>query len=370
MAGMPQLPSIASVTGALAAPPADRGATGPVPSRRDRLVAAWLLGCAVLVVALVLLGGVTRLTGSGLSIVEWRPISGVLPPLDAAAWEAELALYRQSPEFRLRNPDLDLAGFQRIYWVEWAHRLLGRLAGVAFALPLAWLAWRGWLSRRLLVRLVAILALGGAQGAVGWLMVASGLVDRPQVSPYRLTAHLMLALALLAALLWTALGLLRRPADAPRRRLAALARVATAAVVLTLVWGGFMAGTRAGYAYATFPLIHGQLLPPGAWQLVPWWTNPFENLLTVQLLHRGLALLSLGLVAAWWWAARDEAAAERSRLHVVLALAVLQVALGAATVLLGVPLAIALAHQAGGVALLVGCLVAGHGVLLRSPVAA
>lgn len=355
----------------LAADPDAAAPAAYLPPRREKLLAVWLLVCAALVAALVLLGGYTRLSGSGLAIVEWRPVTGVVPPLSVAAWEEELARYRLSPEFRERNSGIDLPGFQRLYLVEWSHRLLARAAGLAFALPLAWFAWRGWLPRRLRRRLVAVLGLGAAQGALGWFMVQSGLVDRPQVSPYRLTAHLMLALLLLAVLLWTALGLLRPDAAGPprSRRPAAFGAAATAAVGLTLVWGGFMAGTRAGHACATFPLIHGYLVPPGAWEIAPWWRNPFENLLTVQLFHRGLAFAALALVAAWWLASRGEPRRLRVRLHLLLGLAAAQVALGAATVVLGVPAALALAHQGVGVAVLAACLVAGHEAWARPAVA-
>jgi cytochrome c oxidase assembly protein subunit 15 len=321
-----------------------------------RQVAAWLMLCCAMIFAMVILGGVTRLTGSGLSMVEWDPIFGVVPPLNEQQWEEVFAKYRASPEYQKINLGMDLHGFKSIYWFEFTHRLLGRSIGVAFLLPLLYFALRGMLGRPLLVRLGAAFILGGLQGVLGWYMVKSGLVDRPHVSQYRLTAHLSLALLIYAYLLWLLLDLLfPAPADTPAA--SGLRRAAPGVlglVALTIVSGGFVAGLKAGYAYNTFPKMGDQWLPPAGWMLQPGWRNLFENLATVQFDHRLLALLTLVSVVALWLYARGRPMARSARagLHLLLLVAIVQISMGIGTLLLHVPVALAAAHQAGALTLL------------------
>ena len=316
-------------------------------SRDRRTVAAWLLLCAALVFLIVLVGGVTRLTRSGLSIVEWQPLLGAIPPLSEADWQALFAKYRETPEFRRVNFDMTLEGFKTIFWWEYAHRLLGRAIGVVFLLPFLWFLFRKKLNAPLAWKLAAIFLLGGLQGALGWFMVQSGLVDDPRVSHFRLTAHLGLALAIFAALLWLALGLLF-----PRRESFSKAATALPALVfLMALSGGMVAGLRAGYAYNTFPLMNGQLVPSEILALEPWWRNFLYNMATVQFVHRAFFWLLAVLVPLAWWRHRASAAA-----HALMAAFVLQAALGIGTLLLGVPVALGAAHQGGAVLLLAAAL--------------
>jgi cytochrome c oxidase assembly protein subunit 15 len=312
-----------------------------------RCVAAWLLVCAVLVLALVAVGGVTRLTRSGLSIVEWQPLIGVLPPLSDADWQSLFAKYRQTPEYRLVNAGMGLEGFKRIFWWEYSHRLLARLVGLVFLVPLLWFQFRGALERPLAWKLWGIFALGALQGALGWWMVKSGLVDDPKVNPVRLTAHLGLALAIFAAELWLALGLLA-PRVGRAGRLAAALPFVVYAMALS---GGMVAGLRAGLAYNTFPLMNGHWVPPEVLSLEPWWRNFLYNMATVQLVHRSFFWLLAVLVPLAWWQGRAHPAATA-----LLAAFVLQATLGIATLLSGVPVALGAAHQAGAVLVLAAAL--------------
>jgi cytochrome c oxidase assembly protein subunit 15 len=329
----------------------------------DRAVALWLLTCCVLVFAMVVVGGVTRLTRSGLSIVEWQPIVGTLPPLTESAWQDTFLKYRQTPEFKQVNPDMDLAGFKRIFWWEYFHRLLGRLIGAAFLLPFLWFALRRALSSSLVWKLAGIFVLGALQGAMGWYMVKSGLVDEPRVSQYRLAAHLGIACLIYAAMTWTALDLLvPRPSTAV---LGGLRRFADALAILIFVMilsGGLVAGTRAGLAYNTFPLMNGYLIPPGMLSLEPWYANFFGNVTTVQFDHRLIAWL-LALLVPWFWLrVRREGAPPRAQLgaDLLLAALVLQIAVGIATLLSVVPVALAAAHQAGALLVFSAALFAAH----------
>jgi cytochrome c oxidase assembly protein subunit 15 len=318
-------------------------------AEHNRAVAAWLLACCALVFAIVVVGGITRLTHSGLSIVEWQPIVGALPPLDEAGWQETFDKYKQTPEYRQVNPHMTLGGFKSIFWWEYVHRLLGRLTGAVFFLPLLWFALRGRIPRALAWKLAGILALGAAQGALGWYMVQSGLVDDPRVSQYRLTAHLGIAFLIYGAMLWIAFDLLftdARPAFRGPRRFAFALVALIFAMVLS---GGLVAGIRAGLAYNTFPLMNGHLIPREILSLEPWYLNFSSNIATVQFDHRLIAWL-LALLVPWFWVqVRRAAAPRRAKLgaDLLLAALALQITLGIATLLLAVPVPLAAAHQAG-----------------------
>src|SRR5512132_1017795 len=326
-----------------------------VRQREPRAVIAWLALCCALVFAMVVVGGVTRLTHSGLSITEWQPIVGTLPPLSAADWNDAFAKYQLTPEFRDVNHAMTLAEFKRIFWWEYAHRLLGRVLGLVFAVPYVWFLARGRIPRRLAWPLAGVFMLGGLQGAVGWLMVQSGLVDDPRVSPFRLTAHLGLAFAIFGAMLWIALSLAfpaREKASATNR--AALRRFAGAVAALVFVMvlsGGFVAGIRAGFAYNTFPLMQGHVVPPELMLLEPWWKNFFWNMATVQFDHRVLAWLLAAAVPLLWWRVRRAGVPWRARATATALVTMLAVqgSLGIATLVNVVPLPLAALHQAGAV---------------------
>ncbi len=337
----------------------------PLDARvRPRAVGWWLLSCCVVLLALVMVGGATRLTESGLSIVDWKPVTGVLPPIGDAAWQAEFSRYQESPQYTAVNQGMALSEFKVIFWFEFFHRLLARLLGLWFALPLLWFWLRGAIPQRLRWPLLGILALGGAQGYMGWFMVKSGLVDVPRVSPYRLAAHLSLALIVYALMFRVALDLLlartRQGAEKSARRWPT--GVLLGMVAVTILFGAFVAGLRAGLMYNTFPLMAGHWVPPGLFALEPALRNIFENPVTVQFIHRVLALSTLTLTLWVWWrmrgATRDRAQV-RSR-HALLAMAMLQVTLGICTLLWVVPVWLGTLHQGGAVLLLSAVLAAGY----------
>ncbi|MEZ5446705.1 MAG: COX15/CtaA family protein [Gammaproteobacteria bacterium] len=325
-------------------------------------IAAWLLVCCALVFAMIVLGGVTRLTRSGLSIVEWQPIMGAIPPLTELQWETEFEKYRQTPEYLKVNHGMSLAEFKEIFWVEYAHRLLGRTIGVVFIVPFLYFLIRKRIGRELVPKLVGLFVLGGLQGALGWYMVASGLVEDPRVSAYRLTAHLGVAVIIYGYMFLLALDLLypqARPAPARVRR---YALALTALVFVTILAGGFVAGTRAGFAFNTWPLMYGRLVPEGLFALSPWWLNLFENVATVQFNHR---LLAYGVVIATvllWALVRRTAATPRARTaaHLLLAAVALQFGLGIATLLAVVPVPLGAAHQGGALLVLTAALFLNH----------
>jgi heme a synthase len=323
-----------------------------------RLVARWLFLCAALVFAMVLIGGITRLTESGLSIVEWQPLIGAIPPLSETDWQSLFLKYQTSPQFRHVNHAMTLAEFKTIFWWEYIHRLWGRLIGAAFLLPFLWFLFTKRIAGALAGRLTAIFALGGLQGAMGWYMVASGLIDRPEVSQYRLVAHLGLALLIYAVLLGQAwrLYLAPPPAAVSGQKVAATALLML--VTLTFLAGGFVAGLDAGMLYNTFPLMEGRLVPPDYGMMQPWWRDWFENRATVQFHHRVLAFTTLVAVGFFAWRAlRSRPSQHRRRATLALLhLALLQVALGIATLLLVVPVPIAALHQAGAMALFTAAL--------------
>lgn len=328
-----------------------------------RPVALWLFGCCAMIFAMVIIGGITRLTWSGLSITEWQPVTGVLPPLSDGAWAAEFEKYRQIPQYRLLNAGMSLADFKTIYLWEYVHRLWGRLIGFAYLLPFLYFVVRGRIPRRLRLPLAGIFGLGTAQGALGWYMVESGLADRIEVSQYRLTAHLLLALAIYGATLWIALGLWRAPDRAEAapfwRR---LSETLIMLIALTIAAGGFVAGLNAGLVYNTFPLMDGRVVPADYAQLEPFVRNWFDNVAAVQFDHRLLAMTTVVSVILLWFAAirSDLSKTARLALHALAAVAALQFALGVSTLLLVVPVPLAAAHQAGAVLLLTAAIVARH----------
>jgi heme a synthase len=322
----------------------------PETERHRRALRIWLLCVAAMIFAMVMVGGATRLTQSGLSIVEWQPVIGALPPIGEGQWQVEFDKYKTIPQYQLLNRGMSVDEFKVIYWWEWSHRQLGRLIGVAFALPLLVLWLAGWVEPRLKPRLLALLALGGSQGALGWWMVASGLSGRTDVSQIRLALHLTLASIIFAAIVWVAQGLApaRRaePVAAPWRGLSyALVLV----VFLQIFLGGLVAGLDAGLAYNSWPLMDGHLIPPTSdlYIMRPAWANHLDNALTVQFQHRLTAYLLCAL-AVWQAIALGRAQAGRHarRANVIAALVLVQAAIGIATLLLVVPLWAALIHQA------------------------
>ena len=314
----------------------------------------WLIVVAGMIFFMIVLGALTRLTESGLSMVEWKPVTGVLPPMSDAAWQAELQKYLSSPQGRLVNRTFTVPEFQQIFWLEFVHRLWGRLIGLVFAVPLAWFWLRGQLPAPLKPRLLIMLVLGGLQGVLGWAMVASGLVDRPSVSHYRLAAHLLLAVALYAYTVWLILELgdPSKRRDDPRTARKAAGLIGFLLVVMT--FGAFMAGLRAGASHNTFPTMSGYWIPPGLFDLQPWWINVFENGTTIQFIHRWLAkLLVLGVLALLIRARRPET-------YAAAGMALVQMSLGIATILTGVNIILASMHQAGAVLLLTTLIVVRH----------
>jgi cytochrome c oxidase assembly protein subunit 15 len=321
-----------------------------------RAIRVWLLAVAALIFAMVLVGGATRLTESGLSITEWQPLTGTIPPLSEQAWQAEFDKYKTIPQYQKMNRGISLAEFKTIFWWEWTHRLLGRLIGAAFLLPFLFYVWRGWVEPGLRGRLWAIFGLGAVQGAVGWWMVASGLAGRTEVSQYRLAFHLTLACVIYVAIVWTADRLVTRPALMVAPRLRVTANVLVVLVLAQIYLGALTAGLRAGLTYNTWPLIDGAFVPSSAHLFFgqPWWRNFFENTLTVQFDHRMVAYTVL--IVALLHAA--DALRMKGRGPVatgagLLALAVtLQAALGIVTLLYQVPIWLGLAHQGMALVLL------------------
>ncbi len=328
-----------------------------LPFPQDRAIATWLLVCCAMIFAMVILGGVTRLTGSGLSMVEWDPIFGIVPPLTQQDWETDFEKYQASPEYRKINVGMDLEGFKAIYWFEFSHRLLGRTIGTVFLVPFLFFLFRRRIARALTPRLLGMFLLGGLQGLMGWYMVKSGLVDNPHVSQYRLTAHLVLAFVIYGYMLWVALDLWYprhgQTPSAGQLRLRGAALALAGWILFTIVSGGFVAGLKAGHAYNSFPLMDGHWIPEAMWMMTPWWHNFFENIATVQFDHRLLATLTLlAVITLWWWARNTELTARaRLGLHLLLAAVLLQVTLGISTLLLHVPVALASSHQGGALVL-------------------
>jgi heme a synthase len=332
--------------------------------RRHVIMAIWLFIVIAMVFAMVILGGVTRLTHSGLSMVEWKPVTGWLPPLSEAAWMEVFDKYKLSPEFQKVNKHMELDGFKSIFWFEFLHRLWGRIIGLAFFLPFVFFLIRGWVSRDMAPKMLLMFILGGLQGLMGWYMVKSGLVDRPDVSQYRLTAHFSLALIIIGYIEWFALGLLF-PNKTPGQGAAPLKGFAVFVgfwAFVTALSGGFVAGLDAGFTYNTFPLMDGDVFPPDLYSLSPLYLNLFEDITSVQFNHRVLAEALFVLVAILWVRARKVALSQRGRqaLNCLAAVVLVQVMLGITTLLMVIPIPLAAAHQAGAVVVFMTALWTAH----------
>lgn len=327
-------------------------------SSARRQIAIWLFICSTMVFAIVVVGGVTRLTHSGLSIVEWQPLVGIVPPLNVEEWEATFDKYKATPEYQKVNHQMSLDEFKGIFYWEYWHRVLGRLIGLVFFVPFVYFWVQKKIEPALGPKLLGIFILGGLQGAMGWYMVKSGLVDDPRVSQYRLTAHLSIAFLIFVSMIWVALGLLaertRHTADTAVRKLQRVGFWLTILAAYMVVTGGFVAGIRAGKAYNTFPLMNGHIVPPEIFMIDPWYLNFFNNMATVQFDHR-LGAWILAFVVPWFWfKLRTAAVSTRARRVASLLLAVVagQISLGIATLLLAVPVGLGAAHQGGAVVVL------------------
>lgn len=345
---------------------------GQRAAEKNRAIVIWLIVCCGMVVAMMLIGAITRLTESGLSMVEWRPLIGAFPPISDTEWRRVFDLYRKTSEYRLENAGMSLAEFKTIFWWEFIHRLWGRLIGAVFGLPLIWFAVRGYLTKPLALRLFVLFLLGGVQGAIGWWMVKSGLVDRADVSQYRLTVHLGMAFLILGAMLWVVLGLTDHLSAAPpvSSRLRRYAAGLLLLIFVTALSGGLVAGLNAGYAYNDWPYMNGQVVPEEYGDLTPWWINLFENVAAVQFDHRLLAYASvLGALFLWITAWRNGLRRlARRPFDLLVIMALVQVALGVSTLLLVVPTPLAVAHQGGAIALFCLAVWAVHTVY-RNPAA-
>ncbi len=326
--------------------------------QHDRQVATWLFIVAGVIFCMIILGGVTRLTSSGLSMVDWKPIMGVIPPITDADWQETFSRYKAFPEYQKINQGMGVEEFKSIFYFEYFHRILGRFIGLLFLLPFLFFWFRGAIRKSMLPQMIVMFVLGGCQGLLGWYMVKSGLVKDPHVSQYRLTAHLMAAVLIYTYILWVAFGLLRaeadRVVDSGSRKLFRYSSALTLLIAFMIMTGGFVAGTRAGYVYNTFPLMNGQFIPDNLYSLQPFWLNWFENVTTVQFNHRMTAYLLVLIIPFYCFTVRRIGITARSRMaaHLMLSMLVIQVTLGIATLLLHMPVAVAASHQGGAIILL------------------
>ncbi len=320
----------------------------------------WLLACATVVYLMIVVGGITRLTQSGLSMVEWEPIRGVLPPLNHTEWMEEFNKYRQSPEYLKINAGMSLEAFKSIFYWEWGHRVLGRFIGLIYFLPLVFFVARGMVPKAWYARLFGLFVLGGLQGLMGWYMVKSGLVDVPHVSQYRLTAHLSLALVIFACMVWFSLDFLR---GEHKHQRATPAYLRSSALVILVVFimmmsGGFVAGTKAGYIMNTFPKMADAWVPAGLMSIEPAWRNLFENPVTIQFIHRCTAFVVLATVI--WSFVKSRSQSFATAQHWVVIAVVCQILLGISALVMRVPVWLGALHQAGAVALFLAALYAAH----------
>jgi cytochrome c oxidase assembly protein subunit 15 len=334
----------------------------------NRRIAHWLMVCCALVFVMVVLGGVTRLTGSGLSMVDWRPVTGILPPMSDEAWQRTFEMYQETPEFQKKNSYMDVNDFKGIFWLEYLHRLLGRTIGIVFLVPFLFFVWQGHIRRDEWLKYGAMFVLGGMQGVLGWYMVKSGLVDNPAVSQYRLTAHLVAAFAIYAYMFWVALNLLYPSQDGRPHAWYGKSVAMTTLITITIISGGFVAGLKAGKIYNTFPMMGDYWVPPDIMALEPWWRNFFDNLATVQFDHRILAITTFLLIAGFWWRIPrpDLPSRARKSVNAMLHTSILQVVLGITTLLLVVPISLASIHQAVAMLLFTVALYLNH-ALKRVP---
>lgn len=327
--------------------------------RRRRVMSHWLLFMCFLTALMVLVGGATRLTDSGLSITEWKPVTGAIPPLSVEAWQVEFEKYKRIPEYEIVNKGMSLSEFKTIYYWEWGHRLLGRVIGLAFLLPMVFFALKGWVGRNLGIKLFGLFLLGGAQGALGWYMVQSGLSARVDVSQYRLAAHLGLAVFLFAAMLWVAMDLRHREKDLISVNGLGIGALALAAGVYgQIILGAFVAGLRAGHTYTTWPLMDGKFFPDAYFVGSASFNDLFDSIAAVQFNHRiGAYLVALG--GLWFFIKARQSAFEKSA-RLVLAAIIAQIVLGIATLVSATPIGLGLAHQVGALAVLLAALASAH----------
>ena len=336
----------------------------PIDSN-DKYIAYWLIVCAATIFAMILLGGITRLTHSGLSMVEWKPVTGVIPPLTDNAWQLEFEKYKAYPEYQKINVDMILPEFKAIYYFEYAHRVLGRFIGILFLLPFLFFYLTKRVTKSLTPKLITIFILGGLQGLLGWYMVKSGLINEPQVSQYRLTAHLGAAVIIYAYIIWVVYGLLlpsQSQYSDKNRKLYFTSLGLTVLVITMILSGGFVAGTRAGFAYNTFPLMAGKIIPEGLFILQPWWSNFFDNIVTVQFNHRLLAYV-IAIFATFLGLKLLRSKPEnlpRIAIHTLFAMLIIQITLGVATLIYSVPVILGAAHQSGAILLFTIALFISH----------
>ena len=327
----------------------------------DRLIAYWLFFCAAVIFGMILLGGVTRLTESGLSMVDWKPLMGVIPPISEADWQHMFAKYKQFPEYQKVNMGMSLEAFKSIFMYEYLHRVLGRLIGIIFILPFLYFYVTKRIKKGLTPKLIIMLIGGGFQGLLGWYMVKSGLVDQPDVSQYRLTAHLGAAVLIFGFILWTAFGLVNETSQQPKE-LRIFSYSLSGLIFLMILSGGLVAGTKAGYAYSTWPLMGDSFIPSGLYSMSPLWLSALEDITTIQFNHRIFAYCIVLLVVLFAIKALkvNIQGAARTGLFVLIGLLILQVTLGISTLIYHVPIPIAAAHQVVAVALLSASLFISH----------
>ena len=322
----------------------------------EKVIATWLFVLCGMVFFMVILGGLTRLTHSGLSMVSWRPMTGWLPPIGVQEWQSVFDLYKETPEFKIINDGMTVDGFKSIFWLEYGHRLWGRIIGIVFVLPFLFFLFKGWISRGLAPRLILILFMGGFQGVLGWYMVKSGLIDNPDVSQYRLVAHLSAAIIIYGYMFWVAMSLISVGHEVLTNssvKFLFAGIFVSCWIFATIITGGFVAGLDAGLVYNTFPLMDGQFVPDGLWIMQPWHKNLFENVTTVQFDHRIFAEVSLLLIVGLWWSVRRS---NVSRLvlrpfQAMLIMVFIQVTLGIITLMTVVPISVASLHQVGALIL-------------------